>query len=349
VSWDPRWVFDVMSGRRRTFSAALLRAGLAVLEPVYYLGIQWRNRNFDCGKGVAEPVGVPVISIGNITTGGTGKTPVVEWVACQLRESHRRVTIISRGYGAEVGAMNDEAMELERSLPDVPHLQNPDRVEAARIAIDELDCECILLDDAFQHRRIHRDIDVVLLDALEPFGFGHLLPRGLLREPLSNLSRAHWVGLSRADQVTEQTRLDIREQVKRLAPQAGWFEVAHRPVGWENFAGETSDLSEFNGRPVFAFCGIGNPEGFRRSLQDLPLELVDFHAFPDHHPYSRDDVDWLKNWVAGHPDAVLICTRKDLVKLGIDSIAAVPLWGLRIGIEFLLGGDEFANAIRAIV
>ena len=197
----------------------------------YYLGVQIRNRRYNKPSAVTE-VDIPVISVGNITTGGTGKTPVVQWLASRLREMDRRVAIVSRGYGAEAGAQNDEAMELELSLPDVPHLQNPDRIEAARTAIEELESQSIVLDDGFQHRRLGRDLDIVLLDALEPFGYGHLLPRGLLREPLSNLERADWIGLSRADQVDEETRSAIQQESQRRAPNCGWFEVIHRPTCW---------------------------------------------------------------------------------------------------------------------
>ena len=131
-----------------------------------------------------------------------------------------RVTLVSRGYGAAAGARNDEALELERKLPDVPHLQNADRVAAALTAIEEFECQLLLLDDAFQHRRIQRDLDIVLIDALNPFGYGHLLPRGLLREPLSSLARADVIALSRSDLVAAGERARIWEQVRPHAAQA---------------------------------------------------------------------------------------------------------------------------------
>ena len=159
----------------------MLRLLLHAAEVPYALVVGWRNRRFDRHPERVFRVAVPVISVGNLTTGGTGKTPLVEWLARWFRAAGVRVTLISRGYAAEKGARNDEAMELEQRLPDVPHLQNPDRVQAARIAVEELDCQLIILDDAFQHRAIARDLDIVLIDATEPFGYGHLLPRGLLR------------------------------------------------------------------------------------------------------------------------------------------------------------------------
>ena len=196
----------LISGQRRGVQAAVLRGLLRAAETPYTLAVRWRNRQYDRGRKPVERVDVPVISVGNLTLGGTGKTPLVEWLARWFRQRGVRVTIISRGYGAEAGARNDEALELEQKLPDVPHVQNADRVAAAKMAIEEFDCQLILLDDAFQHRRIHRDLNIVVVDALEPFGFGHVFPRGALREPLSGLRRADMVVLSRADLVQPAER-----------------------------------------------------------------------------------------------------------------------------------------------
>ncbi len=159
-----------------------------------------RNRGFDRRWLEIEQAGVPVVSVGNLTVGGTGKTPMVEWVARWYRRRGQRVAILSRGY-RQVHGLNDEGRVLEENLPDVPHLQDRDRVRSARIAVEELEAEILVLDDGFQHRRLARDLDLVLIDALEPFGLGHLLPRGLLREPLRSLRRTDMVVLSRADLV----------------------------------------------------------------------------------------------------------------------------------------------------
>src|SRR5207244_2544053 len=145
-----------------------------------------------------ERAGVPVVSVGNLTLGGTGKTPCVEYVCRFYRGLDLLVAILSRGYGAEHGP-NDEALVLEEDLPDVPHLQGADRVALARVAVEELESEVLVLDDGFQHRRLGRDLDIVLLDALEPFGLGRLFPPGLLREPVGSLRRAGVVVLSGAD------------------------------------------------------------------------------------------------------------------------------------------------------
>ena len=204
--WEPSRLHDLLSGRRRGLGAALLRGGLRLAETPYAWAMRWRNHRYDSGAATVHRLDVPVISVGNLTTGGTGKTPLVFWLAQWFRDRAIPVAVVSRGYRAPQAARaatatseNDEARELAARLPDVPHLQNPDRVAAARQAIRQFQCRAIILDDAFQHRRIGRDLDIVLLDALEPLGFGHVLPRGLLREPVEGLRRADLVALSRAD------------------------------------------------------------------------------------------------------------------------------------------------------
>jgi tetraacyldisaccharide 4'-kinase len=278
-----------------------------------------------------------VISVGNLTLGGTGKTPMVEWVCRFLRERKIRVTIVSRGYKAEDGAANDEALELEQKLSDVPHVQNPDRVAAARMAIEEFECQAIVLDDGFQHRRIARDLDIVLLDALEPFGFEHVFPRGTLREPLAGLARADCVVLTRADMLTPEDRSKIAKRVSRLAPDAAWAECVHKPVGLWSSSGEEQELDTLRGRRVAAFCGIGNPAGFRHTLASCGYDVGLFREFADHHPYSRADLDWLATWARQSEVAAVLTTHKDLVKIGLDRLGDKPLWAVRIGLEFQVG------------
>ena len=178
-----------------------------------------RNTAYDRGWKSVHRAAVPVISVGNITLGGTGKTPMVEWLARWYRRRDVRVALISRGYG-HAGGINDEGLVLEENLPDVPHLQDPDRVRLADIAVAELETELIILDDGFQHRRLARDLDLVMLDALDPFGLGRLFPRGLLREPVSSLRRASAVILSRADllEPAAQRRHSPRGSSRRAGP-----------------------------------------------------------------------------------------------------------------------------------
>lgn len=337
---------ELVSGRRKGVKAFALRGALRIAEVPYALAMRYRNRRYACGKAAIHSAGVPVISVGNLTLGGTGKTPLVEWIARKLREANIRVAIVSRGYGGEAGGYNDEALELELALPDVPHVQNPDRVAAAQVAVEELEMQTLLLDDGFQHRRLARDLDIVLLDATEPFGFEHVFPRGTLREPLAGLARADVVILSRADMLRPESRDRVHARVTKYAPQAAWGEVEHRVAGLLNSAGQQVAADILTGKRVAAFCGIGNPAGFRHTLSTLGCEIVAWREFPDHHNYTREDVTSLSQW--GQQADILVCTRKDLVKLRVPTLGGVALWAVNIEIGFLAGQEKLEGLLAEI-
>jgi len=341
---------DLVSGRRRGLSAALARGMLAACEIPYSLVVRARNALYDTRILKTHRVNVPVVSVGNLTMGGTGKTPMVAWLAQWFAEHDAKVAIVSRGYGARPGSQNDEALELAEKLPGVPHLQNPERVSAAQQAIERHDCGLVLLDDAFQHRRIHRDLDIVLVDALEPLGFGHVFPRGTLREPLCGLARADVVGLSRADAISLDECEAIRTRVRQLAPSAGWLEVVHRPTALVSKTGEVSTVDALSGQRVAAFCAIGNPAGFQHTIKQCGCDIVDFREFPDHHPFAQEDVSDLVAW-ANRLDNVtaILCTHKDLVKINRPQLGPHRLWALTIALHARVGRDEFEARLRSLV
>ncbi len=351
---DPTRFHDLVSGRRHGVGAALLRALLRVIEVPYTWAVEIRNWRFDHGRAAIHMVDVPVVSVGNITAGGTGKTPMVAWLANWFRSRGVRVALISRGYRApdcarSDDAGNDEARELAQRLPEVPHLQNPDRVAAAELAIEQHECQLIVLDDAFQHRRIHRDLDIVLIDALQPFGHGHVLPRGLLREPMHRLARADLIALSRADAIDEARRRQLRAEVLAVAPQAAWIEVVHRPQSLLNAAGQSVGVDQLKGQRVAAFAGIGNPQGFYHSLEQLGCQLVARRAFADHFHYDQDDLDELTNWVTEIPEVdAVVCTCKDLVKIDAVRIANCPFWALAIDVQVVHGLDVLEQQLERV-
>ena len=340
--------YALISGERRGWNATLVRSVLSAIEIPYAAAVSWRNRGFDSGRFRTHAVKVPVISVGNLTLGGTGKTPMVAWLAQWLQNQHLQVTIVSRGYGGGRDGWNDEALELQRTLPGVPHVQNRDRVLGARQAIEEHHAQVIILDDGFQHRRIARDLDIVLIDGLSPFGFDHVFPRGALREPCSGLARAHVIALSRADAVDEDTRDAIRQRAQAMAPQGLWLETAHQPIGWLMADQQSVALSQLQNANVAAFCGIGNPQGFRHSLTRAGVQIAAFREFPDHHPYSDQDMRSLDQWVEGLPQHVdsVVCTHKDLVKLPSQKIAGKPLHALQIGLEVTQGEKSFTARLQ---
>jgi len=339
----------LVSGQAHGLWPALERAGLRLASWPYGLAVRLRNGMYERGWKQRHKAPVPVVSVGNLTVGGTGKTPCVEHVARFYRGRDRRVAILSRGYGSAQGR-NDEAMVLEENLPDVPHLQGPDRVALAATAVGELESEVLILDDGFQHRRLARDLDVVLLDATDPWGHGHLLPRGLLREPPSSLRRAGIVVLTRCDQVGAAERTRLRAAVAELAPHAPVAETTHRPVDLSNGTAAVAPLERLCGRPVAAFCGIGNPEAFRRTLHDLGAAIVAFRTFPDHHAYARADVDDLRAWARRQAmDCVVVTTQKDLVKLRLTDLAGRELWALRVQLHVEAGQDEFDRRLEEVI
>jgi tetraacyldisaccharide 4'-kinase len=341
---------ELVSGRWRGPLAGALRAALAALEPIYAAAIRRRNGQYDAGRRVPKRVAAPVISVGNLTVGGTGKTPLVAWLASWLSRRGIAVTIISRGYGARGGRPNDEALEFAARLPGVPHLQNPDRLAAADEALQANRRQVLILDDAFQHRRLARDLDIVLLDALEPFGYERLLPRGLLREPVGSLARAHVVALSRSDAVDPARRAEIESRVKLVAPQAAWLELVHQPSGLVSASGRRMDLAALRGQGIAAFCGIGNPAGFRHTLAAAGLSVAALLELPDHCPYDSRTMQRLKQWVAGLPQAAaVLCTRKDLVKIPHEEIAGRPLLALEVELAVTRGEPLLVSLLEALL
>lgn len=347
--FSPSEFRELVSGRRRGVAAIAMRGALRAGEVCYAAAMQWRNRRYDSGRAEIVRVDVPVVSVGNLTLGGTGKTPMVEWLARWYRARGVRVTLVSRGYGAEQGARNDEALELEQRLPDVPHVQHADRIVAAQLAIEEFECQLIVLDDGFQHRRLARDLDLVLIDALEPFGFEHVFPRGTLREPLAGLRRADVVALSRADMLTADERRRIESRVRQMAPRALGCEVVHQPSRLVSAEGLEEPIESLAGRRVAAFCGIGNPVGFRHTLDRAGAHVIEFREFADHHSYCRGDVEALAKWADSLDVEMVVCTSKDLVKLRVEHLGRRPLRALAIELVFLAGQDELEARLAALI
>ena len=348
--FDEQRFHRLVRGEVRGVDASLTRAGLGALALGYGLAAGIRNAGYDRGWLNAARASVPVVSVGNVTLGGTGKTPMVEWVARWFRRRGVRVAVLSRGYSPGNGAgVNDEALVLEDNLPDVPHLQDPDRLKIAGVAVEELESQVLVLDDGFQHRRLARDLDVVLLDALEPFGLGRLFPRGLLREPVGSLRRAGVVVLSRADLVDGTRRAAIRAEAERSAGPLRWVETRHAPIGLAGEGVEDEPLERLHGQKAVAFCGIGNPEGFRRTVGPLVGSLDDFRVFRDHHPYDAADVADLARWARASGADYALTTQKDYVKLRTRDLGGVPLRALKIGLGVLDGGDHLETALARLV
>ena len=348
MSWDYR---SIMSGQRKDPLAIVFRGGLWMTSLGYRMAITTRNRRYDSGRKAIHRHEAFVISVGNLTTGGTGKTPIICYLAKWLRARGLRVAIVSRGYGRGESDFNDEAMELHDRLPDVPHVQDADRVEAARVAIEELESEIILMDDGFQHRRLHRDLDLVVIDATCPFGFGHLLPRGLLREPIKGLKRAGLVMLTRCDLVEASTLTDIEQAISAVHPGIPVVRCQHRPTSLLATPDTTISIDSLIHSRVAVVSAIGNPTAFEQTIRDCGGEIVASRRLPDHDPYDPETVVEIRHWIQTMSEEIdqVICTHKDLVKLGCDRLGGKPLRALLIELTIDAGSEHLEKALQNLV
>ncbi len=339
---------DTISGRRRGLGPAAVRAVLSCGEPFYAAATKTRNALYDRGFLKTAAVSVPVISVGNVTTGGTGKTPFVAAVVQELLRLHRSPGIASRGFRSLDGIENDEKRVLDLLCPGVPHAQNRIRVEAARSLLG-MGVNAIVLDDAFQHRQLRRDLDLVVIDATNPWGYRRQLPRGLLRESPRGLKRAGLVVVTRADLISRGDREALVAEIGQFtsAPLVVSRFVAH---GLRGRNGSSPSLSDWQGRRVMGFCGIGNPAAFQATLDRIGLALpaASVTAFPDHHHYSPDDLGRLFTACRAMQADALVCTLKDLVKLP-EAPSEIPILAVEIQPDILDGLDAWRGAIAAVV
>lgn len=328
-----------------------IRWSLHAASIPYGLAVRIRNGLFEQRWKAIHHVSVPVISIGNLSMGGTGKTPCVEYVASYLREKELQVCLLSRGYKSTDSGMNDEAMLLEENLPDVPHLQNPDRVLSAKTAVEELEAEVLVLDDGFQHRRLHRDLDIVLIDVTRPPHKDWLFPGGTLRESISSLRRADVVILTRCD-LAEANELEaISKNIQTyLRSNVPIVRSIHQPLELIRVDADPLEMSTLNGRTLGMVCGIGNPAAFRKTLQSVGAVVSSEKVFPDHHGYTRNDVQELEKWAACLPsDAWIAVTQKDHVKLRIGELSGRPVVAARVGLAITKGENELKAKIDQAV
>lgn len=349
----------LIAGPPGSIGVRLIRSVLRLASWGYGAAVASRNRLFDLGIRRSHAASVPVISVGNLTTGGTGKTPVVALLVDMLKAGGQEPGIISRGY-RELGAGgNDEARVLELLCPGTPHVQNRDRVQAACDVATGVERRVIVADDAFQHRRLRRDLDIVLIDALNPWGHDALLPRGLLREPVSGLRRAHVVMLTRADLVDDAARAGIWKTVRVHRPDAVQVELSFLPVELLDISGnrqpllshetgQGSTIASWKDSGVLAFCGIGNPEGFQRTLENAGIRIRELVAFPDHHHYDEADLRELTDKAEESGASALVTTVKDLVKIRAEWIGSRSVMALNIRAQVMSGEAALIESLTRV-
>lgn len=341
---DETRLMGILSGERRGVSAAVSRFLLAGMSVPYGAAIAARNLAYDRGWLQVEQAAVPVISVGNLTTGGTGKTPITAYLARDLQSHGLRPGVLSRGYRSLDGEENDEKRVLDRLCPGMAQVQNRDRVAGAERAVREFGCNVLILDDGFQHRRLHRDVEIVLIDALRPWGYGRLLPRGLLRESRSGLRRAGLIVVTRADLVPADVLAELRQQCRTLAPEVPQIEVSFVPGRLIDAAGREFPRSSLADRHCLAYCGIGNPDGFAATLRAAGI-VAELEVYPDHHHYTPTDFERLRRRAESLRAGAIVTTLKDLVKVPPEASTEIPVLAVEQQVRVLEGGDQLARLL----
>ena len=323
---------------------------------LYGAAVRTRRAAYRYGLLRSLRLPVPVISVGNLVAGGTGKTPLIVYLTRMLRARGKRAIILSRGYGRRSRGIRvasdgrrterdwrrigDEPALLADLLPETPIVVGRDRHAAGRLALTRFPADVVLLDDGFQHLRLARDVDIVVVDATDPLGGGYLLPRGLLREPTDALRRAHLFCLTRTDQ--SEGIEELKDRLRTLNARAPIVETIHRPTAFKAVPdGQVKPLSLLQDRKVVALSGIGRPASFERTLCALGVRLVDAFRYPDHHPYTLQDLNAvLERARHVHADFV-VTTEKDAVRFPSELSSEPPTLALMVEIEVRRGGEGF--------
>ena len=373
------FVLEVIFEERHDFKARLVRSLLFGGSKIFTVAVKLRRWLYNLRILRDKTLGVQVIAIGNLTVGGTGKTPVVEKFARELRDAGRNVAILSRGYRSKPGPIHtrllnkillradqtpprvvsngksllldsetagDEPYMLASNLKDVVVLVDKNRVKSGRYAIEKFGCDTLLLDDGFQYWDLQgRRHDVVLIDRQQPFGNEHLLPRGTLREPPSHLARAHTIFITKSDGNTAE----LRERIAKLNSTAAIIECVHQPIYFEDvFTGERKGLDLLAGKRVASLSGIAQPESFENSLVKLGGELVYSKRFADHHRFTQQEILNAINRAKKRQADVIVTTQKDAVRFPKIDRRDLPFYFMRVEIKIVAGANDFQDCVRKI-
>jgi len=305
-----QYIYSVMAGHATGFAATALKGALLPFAFVYGAVIALRATLFGAGLFPVERVRVPVISVGNLTLGGTGKTPFVIMLAGLLSERFARKTVVLiRGYGI------DEQELLKARLKESLVLVGRDRAKSARAALNAVPDATILLDDGFQHHRLHRDMDIVLVDTRNPFGNGCLVPCGILREPITGIRRASVVVLTKTDKSLVDTD-QLQQRLKNIQSDLVFAEAVHRPLFLYGVVSrQTVEFDRVKDRKVLLVSSIGDPAYFEKTVEDLGPRIQGHSAYPDHHNYLERDVEAIIKRRSETGAEYIITTEKDAVKL----------------------------------
>lgn len=326
----------VMRGEERGILSSLL----LILSIVYDLSQRMRCFLYEKGLVRVEKIEPKVISIGNITTGGTGKTPAVMSVAEMAKEKGFKVAILTRGYMGKAKGIKpvsdssgilldcrdagDEPYLMAKRLKGIPIIKGKDRYLSARFAVERFGSGLLILDDGYQHLKLHRDTNILLIDATDPFGNGHLLPRGMLREPLASIRRADAVVLTKSD--LSQKNSETIKTIRRHNPSAPIFFSYYRPLDLVSLEGDIMPIEDIKGRSLFLFSGLANHSSFKSLIEMLGAVISGELIYPDHFYYSEGDIEEIGERAEAD---MIVTTEKDMVKIPQSGIRT-RIWALRI-------------------
>ena len=345
--------------KEKSFWTRIYLFPLFLLSIPYRWAVQVRVFFYEAGLSKTRHLPCPVISVGNITVGGTGKTPLVMLLARGLKERGITIAILSRGYmrkqssdslvsdGQNVflstEAAGDEPYLMANALKGVPILVGKDRFINGQMALERFGVRGLLLDDGYQHLQLHRDLNILLIDSNVGFGGDHLLPRGVLREPLSHLRRADLLVLTKVEE--PRTSLPLERRLHEIHRQARVFHSHYEPIALVNPRGEREDLQVLRGKKVLALSGIANPDYFSFLLKRCGMEIGREAIFPDHHFYTKQDLASIEEKGKGMDRVVT--TEKDMLKLQSLSIAHLPIQALRVEMK-IWEEEEFFKRIMQL-
>jgi len=359
-----------LKGRRATFMCGLLR----MLSWIFGIGVQIRLLLYRWRIIRPGTLGCQVISVGNLTVGGTGKTPIVETFARALQQKGRRVAVLSRGYKSKRAPLlerllkkkerlprvvsngtllllnselaGDEPYMLATNLPDVAVVVDKNRVKSGRRAIREMRCDTLVLDDGFQYLSLQNRLDIVLVDAGNPFGHNHVLPRGLLREPKRNIKRASFIFITKCP---PEGVPELKAHLHELNPTAEISECRHSSKYLQNlYTRAQHEIEWLQGRKVMAVSGIAVPHSFERELERLGAEIVSRARYADHHRYTQQEIiETINRGIEAGAEAI-ITTEKDAVRFPLLERRDLKIFLLRVEIEMLSGSEAFEDWIDRI-
>lgn len=358
---------SIINGQWQGIFPNIIKCLLSLISYLYRIILKLRYFFFKTGFLKKTTPSVPVISVGNITLGGTGKTPLIEYIAIYLKKRKKKVAILSRGYGAKkvinksdninnLETYNDEHLMLCENLSGVPNLINKNRILSAKKAIEDYNVDFLLLDDGFQHIKLDRSLDIVAFNSLNPFGYENVFPRGFLREPLQGLERADLFVITHSNLCSHNDLENIRNRLNKRHNDIPIIETIHYPLHLENISdGTVYNIEWLKEKNLYAFCAIGNPESFSKSLLYQNAQLIKFNPFLDHHFYTHNELEEIIKEASDLNVDAIVTTQKDKVKI-LDILTKkelnnirIPINVVKITIKIVKGNETFEKLINDLL